>query len=135
MFSHFFKKSNQKGIGGKGEDRAATFLRKKGYNILQRNWYNIIGKRLGEIDIIAQAKDGTIVFVEVKTRHSTQQSAQMLPEEQITPHKLHKLQRIAEAYIKEHALWQTPWRIDAVSVVFVQGEKKPIIKHLESIFI
>ena len=48
------------------EELAAAYLREKGYVILERDWHS--GYR--DIDIIAQ-KDCTIVFVEVKTRSSS----------------------------------------------------------------
>lgn len=51
--------SHQK--GNEGEDRAAAFLQKKGYTILDRNWRT----RSGEIDIIAQYSE-FLVFAEVK---------------------------------------------------------------------
>ncbi|MGN0728941.1 YraN family protein [Treponema sp.] len=47
--------------GAAGEDKAADFLAKNGYTILDRNFRN----REGEIDIIAGKQD-FIVFVEVK---------------------------------------------------------------------
>ena len=46
-------KLNKNSIGYKGEKIAERFLKKKGYKILQRNWCNKKGKRIGEIDIIA----------------------------------------------------------------------------------
>lgn len=57
------KKSNV--TGNKGEAITAYYLEKSGYKILSRN-FRIRG---GEIDIIAE-KDGTLAFVEVKTRSS-----------------------------------------------------------------
>ena len=53
---------NNKIVGNEGEDRAASYLLKKGYEILERNWRT----SRGEIDIIAY-NSHTIVFVEVKT--------------------------------------------------------------------
>ena len=50
-------------IGDIGEKYAETYLRKKGYKILERNFL----RKCGEIDIIAK-KDDCIIFVEVKTR-------------------------------------------------------------------
>ena len=50
-------------IGKSGEDRACRFLKRKGYKIVDRNYFS----RFGEIDIIAQNKE-YLVFVEVKTR-------------------------------------------------------------------
>ena len=49
--------------GKKGEGFACEYLRKLGYEIIDRNWHS----RYGEIDIIAR-KDEYIVFVEVKAR-------------------------------------------------------------------
>ena len=58
------KKFSTQNIGETGEEYAVNFLKKKKYNILERNYR----KRYGEIDIIAENKN-YIVFVEVKTRH------------------------------------------------------------------
>lgn len=59
------KKFSTQNIGETGEEYAVNFLKKKKYNILERNYR----KRYGEIDIIAENKNN-IVFVEVKTRHT-----------------------------------------------------------------
>lgn len=120
-------------VGARGEDIAEKYLRKQGYKILHRNWCNAKGKRLGEIDIVAQAKDETIVFVEVKTRVIIDHDHVILPEEQITPAKLRKLQRIAECYITTFDLWQDPWRIDALSIL-IKDQKVHSITHIESIY-
>jgi putative endonuclease len=48
--------------GDKGEEQAARHLETAGYEIIARNWRT----RQGEIDIVA-AKDGFLVFAEVKT--------------------------------------------------------------------
>jgi putative endonuclease len=125
-------KTKERGVGEAGEDTAVKFLKKKRYKILERNWFNRKGKRLGEIDIIA--KDGeTIVFVEVKTREM-KEGFDIIPEEQITPVKLHKLQRAAECYIGEKNQWNSNWRFDAVSVYMREG-KVIDVKHIENIFI
>ena len=48
-----------------GEELAADFLRKNGYQIMERNWR--FGHR--DLDIIARSPEGNeVVFVEVKTR-------------------------------------------------------------------
>lgn len=52
-----------KHIGKKGEEHTCGYLKRRGYEILQRN-YSVKGS---EIDIIAK-KDDEIHFVEVKTR-------------------------------------------------------------------
>lgn len=131
IFSRLVRGENDKSVGEAGEDVAAKFLRKKKYRIIERNWYNKKGKRLGEIDIICE-KSGMVVFVEVKAREISG-DADVIPEEQITPLKLQKLQRAAECYIKENNLWERNWRFDAVSVYFCEGKMRDI-KHIENIF-
>ncbi len=129
-------KLNKNSVGHKGEKIAEKFLRGGGYKIIERNWCNKRGRRIGEIDIIAlEIKTDYLVFVEVKTRKVKKDEVDVLPEEQITYSKLNKLNRIAEVYIKENELWDAMWRIDAVSVLVVDGEKNPRIKHIESIFL
>lgn len=123
----------QGSVGVRGEELAVKYLKKQGYNILHRNWCNAKGKRLGEIDIVAQTKEGAIVFVEVKTRVIVTNNSVILPEEQITPAKLRKLQRIAECYITAFDLWQVPWRIDALSIL-MKDQKAHEIKHIENIY-
>ena len=49
--------------GKKGEDIAADFLIKSGYEIIERNWHY---SKNAEIDIIAK-DNNTLVFVEVRT--------------------------------------------------------------------
>lgn len=128
-------KLNKNSVGYKGEKIAEKFLKKKSYKILERNWCNKKGKRIGEIDIIAQdRKTNYLVFVEVKTRKIKKDEIDVLPEEQITHAKLNKLNRIAEVYTKENELGDAMWRIDALSVLIIEGEKTPKIKHIESIF-
>ncbi len=128
-------KLQKNSIGAKGEREAQKYLKKQGYKIIEKNWCNAKGKRVGEIDVIVQnKKTGEIVFVEVKTRFINKCDEVILPEEQITKSKLQKLNKIAEVYIKENELWNEQWRIDAISVLIIENEKKPKIKHIESIF-
>ncbi len=129
-------KLNKNSVGYDGERVAEKFLKKSGYKILERNWCNKKGRRIGEIDIIIQdKKDNIVVFVEVKSRKVAEDEVGVLPEEQVTRSKLNKLNRIAEVYIKEKELWSVNWRIDAISVLFVDGEKKPRVKHIKSVFL
>ncbi|MCM1311389.1 MAG: YraN family protein [Bacteroides sp.] len=54
-------------LGKTGEELAGTFLMKKKFRLLHRNWNLYKGY---EIDIVAQYR-GTLHFVEVKTRMSS----------------------------------------------------------------
>ena len=57
-------------LGEQGEDFVAKSLVSRGLRVLDRN-----GRiKEGEIDLVAQDCDGTIVFVEVKTRSSAWRS-------------------------------------------------------------
>ncbi len=56
-----------KARGDAGEDEALAYLQEHGLRLLQRN-YRTPGRGGGEIDLIMQARDGTVVFVEVRKR-------------------------------------------------------------------
>ncbi len=59
-----------KARGDAGEDEALAFLQERGLRLLMRN-YRTPGRGGGEIDLIMQAADGTVVFVEVRQRSRT----------------------------------------------------------------
>ena len=56
-----------KARGDAGEVEALAFLQARGLRLLQRN-YRTPGRGGGEIDLIMQCPDGTVVFVEVRKR-------------------------------------------------------------------
>lgn len=56
-----------KARGDAGEDEALAYLQARGLRLLQRN-YRTPGRGGGEIDLIMQSADGTVVFVEVRKR-------------------------------------------------------------------
>ena len=94
--------------GIRGEEIAADYLVKIGYEIIERNYRY----KHSEIDLIAK-NNGFLVFVEVKTRRSTKFGQ---PEEFVTPRQEAKIQAGAEEYIlKTH--WHGPIRFDIVSIV------------------
>ena len=115
-------------FGDIGERAAAKYLQDKGYKILEFNFQNDQGRRLGEIDIIAKEKE-EFVFVEVKSREMKKYGA-TLPEENITRAKLHKLDKIAWAYLRSHHLESASYRFDAISVWLDLANKKARIKHI-----
>jgi putative endonuclease len=124
----------QKSTGQIGEQVATDYLKKQDYEILERNFKNKTGRILGEIDIIAKDKEmNEIVFVEVKTREY-QKYKDTLPEENITPSKLRKLNKIATRYLQENNLRDAAYRFDAISVWLDYATRNAKIKHLKSIF-
>lgn len=119
--------------GKQGEQAAANFLKSNGYDILCRNFKNDFGRRLGEIDIIAEDKnENEIVFVEVKTREFNKYK-NTLPEENITYSKLRKLAKIASAYLHKNNLQDKNYRFDAVSVWLDFETHTAKIKHIQNI--
>ncbi len=95
-------------LGREGEDRAARFLKKQGYKILERNY----STPQGEIDLIALHR-GEVVFVEVKTRTNEAYGA---PELAVNPRKQQRMVKAALGYIKYKKLHQVPCRFDVVAI-------------------
>lgn len=100
-------------------------LEKLGYRILARRFRS----RLGEIDIVAE-DDGTIVFVEVKTRRSRSHGS---PEESVTSLKQRRLVRMAEAFLAARDLHGRDCRFDVVAVEIPEGERTTV-RHLKDAF-
>ena len=61
------RKPTTKQAGDAAEDRALLHLQDQGLKVLQRN-YRTPGRGGGEIDLIMQDVEGTVVFVEVRHR-------------------------------------------------------------------
>lgn len=114
-------KHNQQ-IGAWGEQAAADWLSKRGYQILARN----IRTPYGEIDIVAKHSDVTI-FVEVKTLIS---SKDFFPEHQITLRKQSHMLAAAEHYAVEHEI--DHFQIDVIAVEGKPG-MKPVITYFENV--
>jgi len=108
-------------LGKEGEDRAAQFLSKRGYKILERNYRT----RNGEIDLIA-LHEGAVVFVEVKTRTSNAYGA---PELAVTPRKQHRMIKASLGYIKYRKLHQVPCRFDIVAISDATEKKIEVIQN------
>jgi len=108
--------------GQAGEDMAVDFLTGNGMKIVERNFRC----PPGEIDIIAKHGQ-TIVFVEVRTRHTKGFGT---PEESITALKRTRLIRAAQWYLKQRKLYNTSARFDVVTIRWnsdnLSGLKNPV---------
>ena len=111
--------------GREGESIAASYLEKKGYEIIKRNFH--FG-RFGEIDIIARDSD-ELVFVEVKIAYG---DAFGDPASWITPPKIAKVKKAAEGYLFVNKIANVPCRFDAVIVDRRGGRAK--INHIKNAF-
>lgn len=113
-------------IGKLGEEKAAQYLRKKGWKILQRNFK----ARYGEIDIVAQYAD-VLVFIEVKTRIG---SAYGSPEESVTPRKLREVVETAQYYKMLHPNLPDALRVDVIGIVLDATTLLPTyFNHIENV--
>jgi len=113
-------------LGQRGERAAAAYLKRKGYRILAR------GDRTGPGELDLVALDGrTIVFVEVKTRHSAEMGH---PVEAVDRAKQRRLTRLAVAWLKRRRLLESPARFDIVAITWPPGQPRPVIEHLVSAF-
>jgi len=103
----------------KAEDLAVRYLKKSGYEIIERNYKT----PFGEIDIIVKTKD-TYVFVEVKSGSGIR----INPSERVDDKKYRKIYKSAEYFINKHQVGKyAKLRIDVVEIV--NGN----IKHYENI--
>ncbi len=100
---------SKKQIGSKGEDLAVRYLKRHGYNILERNFS---AGKVGEIDIIAM--DGEyLCFVEVRLRKRTDYGT---PAQTVTSVKRNRIIRAAQCYLMRKGLENCPIRFDVVEV-------------------
>lgn len=106
-------------IGSLGEEIAKDYLEKRGYEVLERNFRS---RRWGEIDLVA-VEDNTTVFVEVKTRVSTDYGE---PQEAVTPFKIRSLKRAGLYFKLTHPETPDALRIDVVAVILNAKTKKPL---------
>jgi putative endonuclease len=111
-------------IGKKGEQYAADYLRALGYDIVRMN-YHILG---GEIDIISK-KDGSIVFVEVKTRRSNRYG---IGEESINRTKLRRLNLAMHRYLNE-IYWRCDYQLDVITIQMNSFEEVCNLRHYKNV--
>ena len=111
-------------VGDIGETVALGFLLRRGYDVVARNVR--IGS--GELDMIA-FDQGTLVFVEVKTRSRHDGYA---PQSAVTHRKEEQLMRLARAFCHRYGLEKYPARFDVVAVVLQDGP--PHVEHFVGAF-
>src|SRR6185295_968244 len=120
-------------IGAIGERAASEFLRRKGFEIIERNYR----KPWGEIDIIA-LKSNIVRFVEVKSvsREPNQdispENNDHRPEELVHQHKLQKIARTAEMYMNDKND-QRDYQIDVVGVFLDMANRKARCRLFEQV--
>ena len=107
--------------GMTGETRAAEYLEKRGYTVIDRNYRT----RYGEVDIVCQ-KDHTIIFFEIKNYSVYDESS---IEYAVNKRKQKRIVDTSKHFLyKNNLLESVQVRYD---VIFVHGEK---MMHLENAF-
>ncbi|MDY3113696.1 MAG: YraN family protein [Helicobacter sp.] len=101
MFNKDSKQSTMQ-KGREAESFACAFLEKKGFSILERNFYT----RFGELDIIAQ-KGEVLYFVEVKS------GVGFMPVYNLSPTKIQHLQKAIAIYLNKKRS-KNPYYLSAV---------------------
>ena len=114
-------------LGRYGEDLAVEHLVAGGAVVLARNWRC----REGELDIVAQEADGTVLFCEVKTRSGTGFGA---PAEAVGVVKARRLRALACRWLQDNRPPGTrELRFDVIAVVRRRGYA-PELTHLRDAF-
>ena len=113
-------------LGRFGEERAARYLRLRGYRIVEKNF----SCRSGEIDLIAR-RGRYIVFVEVKLRKNADFAA---AREFVTAAKQQRIRSTAALWLSQNETELQP-RFDVIEIYAPQGaEGKITINHIVNAF-
>ena len=100
---------NRAETGRRGEAAAARWYQKQGCRLLAHNFHT----RMGELDVVVQEPDGTIVICEVKTRAEGSLTS---PAEAVDRPKQRRLIRAAQYYLQQNGLSDAPVRFDVAEV-------------------
>ena len=112
-------------LGALGEQRAVEHLGALGLRIVARNWRC----RYGEIDVIAEDADRTVVFVEVKTRTGDGFGGLA---HAVTPQKVRRLRRLAGIWLAGQEQRWPAIRLDVIGVR-VGRRREPEVFHLKGV--
>lgn len=114
-------------LGRWGERRCERYLRNKGLRTLTRNY----ACKAGELDLVMVAGDGTIVFVEVRSRADESFGP---VEATVTSAKRKRVSQAARHFLSVHKIDDRPLRFDVVTLVL--GRRgPPRIRHYENAFV
>lgn len=100
--------------GDAAEDAALAHLQRAGLRLLERNYRVAAGpsRHAGEVDLILQDGDGTLVFVEVRARADASHGGAAAS---VTARKQQRLIYAAQHYLLRHAS-PPPCRFDVVAI-------------------
>ncbi|TCJ16961.1 YraN family protein [Rubrobacter taiwanensis] len=111
--------------GRAGEEIAARYLARAGYELVARNYRT----RFGEVDLIVR-RGALLVFVEVKLRRGLGFGE---PVESVTARKRRKIRRVAEHYLVREGAEFEELRFDVVGVL-AGRDGRIRVRHVEGAF-
>lgn len=105
---------SSKARGDAAETRALAWLQARGLVLLERNYRVALGPGApaGEIDLVMRDADGTLVFVEVRSRRSRHAGGAAAS---VTPRKQQRIVRAASHYLLRLAA-VPPCRFDVLAL-------------------
>lgn len=114
-------------LGPWGEEKAAEFLRRKGYALVASNYRC----KFGEIDLIVKNRR-YLVFVEVKLRKNAHFAEAM---EFVDRRKQERLRQTAAVYLSQYETQKQP-RFDVIEIYAPEGTetRRPQVRHWEDAF-
>jgi len=118
-------------FGDMGEDIAESWLLKNRFRIIARNY---LIKGVGELDVVARDRAGTIIFVEIKTMTP----GLLKPEDQYSRAKKEKMIRACEMFLMKNSKLlneRAGWRMDLLAIELADPEVggEPEIRHYQNI--
>ena len=119
--------SDRAKLGRWGERRCERFLQNKGLRTLIRNY----SCKLGELDLVMVDGDGTLVFVEVRSRADETFGP---AEATVNSAKRERVSKAARHFIAAHRIEDRPLRFDVITLIL--GRRgAPQIRHYENAFV
>ena len=104
-------RATTRGKGAAAENAALEYLQAAGLELLERN-FKTPGRGGGEIDLIMRARDGALIFVEVRARHSAAAGGAAAS---VTATKQRRIILAAQHYLLRHSV-PPPCRFDVVAI-------------------
>jgi uncharacterized protein (TIGR00252 family) len=132
-------------LGRLGENTALDWLKQNGWTIYETNWRS---GRYGEVDIIAEDPDRTLVFLEIKTRvlNHIEEGFRNSGFESVNIRKRKKMMTLAYCYMAARLRRGRDCRFDVIVIEYQlpskSGEKSlacldnvaPTITHVQGAF-
>ncbi|NLJ35333.1 MAG: hypothetical protein GX358_03690 [candidate division WS1 bacterium] len=113
-------------VGALGEKMGTWYLARRGYEILETNWW-APGRR-GELDIVAY-RNNTLIAVEVRSYLT----GQMQPIDVLSSDKKRRLVRLLKQYAKLRRYHHCHLQVDLLAVEWERLGKVTNVRHIEKV--